>query len=272
MTLHELTGPDLSLTVDPERGGKIVSLRDAGGSEWLTAAPPGHFPSDAAFGAAEMAGWDECAPTITSCSVDGRPLPDHGDLWNTPFTGAADDLRAEGSSWPYRLRRRVHPVPGGWRLEYEARATGTRSIPFLWAAHPQFKAPVGTRLELESAPIVVDVLHPERPEFPWTASDGSLSAVPDGGCRKLYVHPSQQIHSARLLRPDAPPLHLRWSASLPYLGLWFDNAAWAREPVIAVEPALAYADSLADAVAGGTASQLHPAHDLEWWFEISLTP
>jgi len=268
-TVQTLHGPQLSISVQPERGGKITSLRDAHGTEWLTLAADRDVPDGAAFGEAEMAGWDECAPTIGACSLRGRRLPDHGDLWNRPFSGTADDLTVLGSSWPYRFGRRIRAVHGGWRLDYRARASGASPIPFLWAAHPQFRAPAGTRVELDGSPTVVDVLDRRRPQHRWQASDGSLAALPDGGCRKLYVHPDQRVHEARLLRPDIPGLRLRWSSSIPYLGLWFDNGAWAREPVIAVEPALAYADSLADAVAAGAFAQLHPDRDLHWWIELS---
>lgn len=218
--MRTLRNDRLSLTVAPERGGKIVSLLGADGTEWLTTSAEQGFAVGTAFGEAEMAGWDECAPTIDACTVDGSPLPDHGDVWDACWTGEADDLAVDGSSWPYRLRRRLLPLAdGGWRLEYRARATGNRPIPFLWAAHPQFAAPVGTRVELSGAPTMVDVLDPARPERPWSPDDGSFAALPPDGCRKLYVHPSERVHAATLRRPDGAALWLRWSASIPYLGL-----------------------------------------------------
>lgn len=260
----------LVVRVNPARGGKIVSLLDTDGVEWLTTSENAATYPGLPFGDAEMAGWDECAPTITACTVEGRALPDHGDIWDVPWTKVGDELTVAGRYWPYVLSRRISPISGGVRIDYRARATGRDDLPFLWAAHPQFAAPSGTHVELHGVTRVVDVLHEDRPQLAWSPSLASLDGLAPGGCRKVYVDPGEHANGARLVRPDGRALRMTWSSTCPYLGLWFDNEAWAREPVIAIEPSTAFADSLEAALLAGTAASLSRAKALTWWLELRV--
>lgn len=266
-----LDTPALSVVVDADRGAKIVSLREPDGLEWLAAADPAHpAPPRAPFVDAEMAGWDECAPSIVACEVAGASVPDHGDLWDRPFAAVGDELVAEGRSLDYRFARAMREVPGGVRFEYVAQARST-PIPFLWAAHPQFVAPPGTRVELPGVTEVVDVLDPAEPLLPWTPERATIDTVPRGGCRKVYVPPSVSARGARLVRADGRALELRWSLACPYVGVWFDGTAYSREPVIAIEPSTGYFDSLATAVERGRVPVLAPGRPLHWWVEVRPT-
>lgn len=264
-----VSGGMLTATVDPGRGAKITSLRDACGMEWLAQpASDETYRAGTAFTDAEMAGWDECAPTIVACRVDGWELPDHGDLWDAAFVVMPDGSTvALGGSLPYRFRRRILPTDDGLRFEYEAEALD-QSVPFLWAAHPQFTAPPGTRVELGDVTHVVDVLDPATPELPWEPTLASIDAIDAGGCRKLYVHPEQAVYAASLIRGDRM-LTLSWSPECPYLGVWFDGAAYSREPVIALEPATGYFDSLDTAARLGRATVLTPGAPLRWCVELA---
>ncbi len=75
------------------------------------------------------------------------PCPTTGISWDIPFEADGPALRAHGSSLDYELERRIEPTEHGLLLSYRARALGG-PIPFLWAAHPLFVAPPGTRVEL----------------------------------------------------------------------------------------------------------------------------
>lgn len=258
----------LTAEVDPGRGAKITSLREPDGTEWLAQSAARGTPRGLAFLDAEMAGWDECAPTIVACRVLDREVPDHGDLWDTPFEEVDGALHAVGTSLEYCFARRISPTRDGLRIDYRAEALD-RPVPFLWAAHPQFAAPPGTRVELnESVTSVVDVLDPGSAVQPWSTELATIDTLADGTCRKVYVDPAKPVDSARLVRADGRGLTLRWSAAAPYLGLWFDNREYARQPVIALEPATAFYDSLATAIGLGRAPMLEPGHPLHWWVEV----
>lgn len=265
-------GDALSAVVNPRRGAKITSLVDADGTEWLAQGNPRpRVAPGTPFVDAEMQGWDECAPTIVACRVPNHDLPDHGDLWDAEFDVDGDLVSAVGTSMSYRFQRRIRSTPTGLRLDYSAEALA-RPIPFLWAAHPQFAAPPGTRVELPSIIDVVDVLDPATPQLAWTRELSAIDTLSIGECRKVYVAPSTPIDRARLVRPDGSGLLLRWSDTCPYLGIWFDQSAYSDTPVIALEPATAYFDSLERAVQLGRAPLLTPGHPLTWWVELEAQP
>lgn len=266
-----IAGAGLSAVVDPVRGAKITSLVDAAGSEWLSQGTgAGTARPGVPFIEAEMRGWDECAPTIVACRISDRDLPDHGDLWDAEFTVDGDRLTTLATSLPYRFERRILATAAGLRLEYSAEALEFE-IPFLWAAHPQFAAPAGARVEVPtSVDTVVDVLDPATPESAWSSEIATIDTVDVGGCRKLYVTPDTAVDQARLVRADGSTLTMRWSGACPYLGIWFDAGAYSRTPVIALEPATAYFDSLETAVRLGRAPVLEPGAPLSWWVEVEV--
>ncbi|GAB2594489.1 hypothetical protein [Pseudactinotalea suaedae] len=272
--VQAVTGGALTVLISPERGGKIVSLRDREGGEWLCQ-PAGALSPPAAPGAvfvdAEMCGWDECAPSTHPCTVGGRPIPDHGDLWTARFRAGGDGLEADGTSLGYRFRRRVLPTDAGARIEYEAQAL-TDVVPFLWAAHPQLVAPPGARVELgEPVEEVVEVLEPGLPRVPFTPDLAEIDTVVRGGYRKWNVPPERAATSVSLIRGPRR-LTVRMGPETPYLGIWFDAAAFSNEPTIAIEPSTGYVDALDVAIEQHRATELVPGRPLSWTIELEVAP
>jgi hypothetical protein len=281
-SLTIIVGDGLTATIVPGRGGKIVSLRDARGHEWL--AGPGPSIGDparpgTAFLDADLCGWDECAPTISACRLSsGAELPDHGDLWDTGWTIDGATLSARGRSLPYRFERGIASIGGGLRFEYTVVAD--ERMPFLWAPHPQFVAPPGSRVALSARRVVDalgsgalggDALDGGDRESDWTAELAAVDSIPPGGCRKVYVRPDEAIAEAALEVPDRGTLTFRWDpAVVPYLGVWFDNACYSREPVIALEPSTGYYDSTAAAVAADRVLWLEPGRPVSWSLEVTI--
>ncbi|WP_061963009.1 hypothetical protein [Demequina aurantiaca] len=267
--MTELATERFTVVVDLQRGAKITSLLDHTGREWLAQAAPGaNRQAGAAFTDAEMAGWDECAPTIDACVVDGVSMPDHGDLWDQPFIGDAAHSEVTRDGLGFTFERSITEVPEGIRLNY--RVTALREqIPFLWAAHPQFSAPVGTRVSI-AASRIVDVIDPEEPLTPMEAATSTIDTVDHGKFRKWYADPQEPIHKASLIRADGGVLDMSWSSNCPYVGVWFDNCAFSREPVIAIEPSNGYRDALALAIERDRVVYVEPGSPLEWWVELRL--
>ena len=270
--LVRIDGPALSAVVAPERGGKILSIVDARGVEWM-AAPDREVgvaarPGDD-FLKAEMAGWDECAPTIVACTVDKVDLADHGELWTKLFTVDGASVWVDDDTLGYRFTRTIVPTAEGLLLRYAVTA-GARDVPFLWAGHPQFRAPEGTRILLPtSVQTVIDVMDPALPVLSWSAHLGSIDTIERDGYRKVYVNPDEAASSATLLHPDGNALQLSWSSECRYLGLWYDKFAFRAEPIIAIEPATAYFDSLSTAIENGRVAIVAAGTTLEW--SVTLT-
>jgi len=117
----------LALTMLPDLGGKITSIRDLrSGREWLWSNPALPYRR-LAYGAsylreADTGGWDECFPTVAACPYpshpwQGTPLPDHGELWPQPWRldivqdtngGVRLATVSQGVAFPYTFERTVH--------------------------------------------------------------------------------------------------------------------------------------------------------------------
>jgi galactose mutarotase-like enzyme len=283
-----LRSDDLEVVVLPRRGAKIASLRHrALRREWLEQ-PAGDLDHPPAYGSAfadaDMFGWDEMLPTIDASSYPdgehrGVPLPDHGEVWALPWetrpAGETLVCSTGGRALPYRVTRTMRVQDARLQLEYELSATGTAPLWLLWAAHPQFAADTrSTRIvlpaDVRQLLNVWPSLEPERVEWPSPELE-STPGLPGGAGRKFYALPDAKIGSAGLIDADGSWLRLTWDPALvPYLGIWVDNGAYARHPVIALEPATGFYDDLARAVSNHRVPQVHPQRPLRWSLEVSL--
>jgi len=286
----------LRVLIVPDLGAKIVSLFDKQHQhEWLV--PPMRPVRQTVFGAdfvsQDMSGWDEMMPTISACSWEGHPLPDHGEVWSIPWQLEPHDggvtLSIESRVMPYRLKRSaVLATPGCLELRYTLIHTGATAFPYLWAAHPQFAADPQTRIVLPAEVTrVVNVMaaHPDWGEtgalHAWpraVAADGQNLALDrvrpaqQNACRKFYVPPEQAVSTASLFQEEKGcELKLSWLAQdLPYLGLWVDEGVYNVNPVAALEPCSGYYDSLERAVQNGQVTLLQPGEEKNWTLEVML--
>ena len=165
----ETDGLEVSLL--PEVGGKMISLRSPSGREWLWQTPrrPYRKPEyGGAFEEYDISGFDECFPGIGEgpyplAPWQGVTVPDHGELWTLPWDysieGASLTLTVHGVRFPYRMEKCVTLVvaPGSFgssgpvptvRLDYRLENLSPFPLRYLWSAHPLFAARPGMRVEL----------------------------------------------------------------------------------------------------------------------------
>jgi galactose mutarotase-like enzyme len=276
----ELSSPPASVVVAPERGGRIASLRDRFGREWLAQPEPATWLAEMQrddFVSSDMAGWDECAPTVVATTSVGVPYPDHGDVWQREWRvvdAGSDALTTACRGTWFSLRRTIRATDTGIRLNYRADSHAAVDRPFLWALHPQLRAPAGSTVLLPGEVTdVVDAIGDAGGRMALTAELLAIGSLPDGGCRKLYPTPEVRLGAATLLHPDGARLDLRWDRTVaPWVGVWMDRRAYAREDVIALEPSTGWYDDASRAAANGTCTWLRPGVPLEWWVEVSLVP
>ncbi len=169
---------DCSLTVLPELGGKIASIRIRD-RELLQAplAPLAHRTRTMSFDAGDASGWDECLPSVATCTVSTAGgmahVPDHGDLWRVAWETQGPGIRDRGSaarnqvngrstasitlsgtcfSLPLELKRTLtlSEHKDGWRLDLDYKLTNMAAypVPWAWAAHPLFVVEPGDRIVL----------------------------------------------------------------------------------------------------------------------------
>jgi len=277
----------LDIGILPSRGGKIDSIFDRrSGREWLTQPAQDPLPNlsyGMEFTTADMAGWDEMMPTIIGGATpmgDGA-LPDHGEVWSVPWdVVSADDsavtLEVTGRAMPYRFRRTARlSAANVLRLEYTVEATADVPVQLLWAAHPQFAWMPGARVELpDGIKRVLDVMADPPVEVEWNRRLACLlDHVEVGTGHKVWLLPDERPTWSRLRDPDGGAVTLRWDGSVVrYLGIWFDAEAYAREPVVALEPSTGFYDDLARAVAGDRADAVGPHDPSSWILEVAVEP
>lgn len=252
------------MAVDAIDGARITSLR-AHGREWLAASRrriPGE--PDASFVAAGTGGWDDVVPTVGECRLpDGRHLTDHGDAWRLPWTvltSTASQLvtAVDLMTLPVHLVRCVEATAAGLLLRW--RATSYEGAqPLLWAAHPLFKAPPGTTMEVEAAHL--EVHYAVRVSTPVPRSidgygPGQVVKAFAGGCASAVVR-----------RGDGAGVRLRWDpALLPHVGLYWDRDVFTSEPVVAPEPTTGPGDDALSLLE--RLPVVSPGQPLSWWIAV----
>ncbi len=245
----KMRGGVWELGIQPERGGRIISLRLAG-EELLDQGIGVDDPTQAGFVAAGPRGWDEMVPCVDASrypgpgSFEGVELPDHGEAWRLPWTVIDDaTLECAGRVLPWRLRRRVELGEHAVRLGYSYRNVGTEPLLAYWCADPLF------RYEPEmSVEVAGDVPRPAA-----------------GNSRKVFLRRGSVDH-ARLQWRSGAAIDISWNVQVtPYVGVWVCNGDLGGYHHIAIEPATGGGDRPHLAV---PPPLLPPGEKLDWWVEV----
>lgn len=265
----------VSVVVVPQRGGKIASLLDGEDREWLEQ-PAAHTEIatlETPFTDGDMCGWDECAPTIVACEVDGVALPDHGELWSRPWSVGDDgSLHVTCPSYGYTFSRSIAVRDATVRLRYRVAAASTR-VPMLWAAHPQFRAFPGTTVSVgEHADYLWDVLAEPAERIEISSHLLSLDTVEVGSARKFYLDPGPRAGRVDLIHADGSQLQMQWSDEVKFVGVWFDRGRYSRHDVIAIEPSTGFYDSCRTALSRAALAVIEPGGTLDWTVNVTVTP
>jgi hypothetical protein len=245
----KLLGGPWEMEIQPEHGGRIISLR-LSGEELLDQGIGVDNPSALGFVAAGARGWDEMVPCVDASRYpgpgpfEGVELPDHGEAWRLPWTVLDDaTLECAGRVLPWRLRRRVDLSEHAVRLAYSYRNDGAEPLLAYWCAHPLFRYEEDMQVEVGS-PV-------PRPEA--------------GTSRKVFLRRGQ-ADSARLEWSSESVIEIAWDKRLtPYVGVWVCNGDLGGYRHIAIEPATGGGDRPHLAV---PPPLLAPGEELDWWMEV----
>src|SRR5713101_6011012 len=245
----KMRGGVWEIEIQPEHGGRIISLRLAG-EELLDQGIGVDDPSQAGFVAAGARGWDEMVPCVDASrypgpgSFEGVELPDHGEAWRLPWTVIDDaTLECAGRVLAWRLRRRVVLAERAVRLTYSYRNDGAEPLLAYWCAHPLFRYESDMQVDAGS-PV-------PRPQA--------------GASRKVFLRRGQ-ADSARLEWRSGSAIEIAWDKRLtPYVGVWVCNGDLGGYHHIAIEPATGGGDRPHLAV---PPPLLSPGEELAWWVEV----
>jgi len=297
-----------SLVVLPTLGGKIVSLRSrTTGTQFLWQDPtrPYRIPQYGDnFGDYDASGWDECFPSIAECAYpvspwSGSVVPDHGELWSIPWTGAQPNnttlyLHTYGVRFPYHFEKwiRLAPAAAGFTFAYRVTNLSPFAFPYIWSAHPLLAAEEGMRILLPGTPnmrlqhvigergISGDV--GAKYTWPWLpsssghavdyreigspaldANDKVVVDVPPEGWCALY-----RPHSGEYVGLTVSPKQIR------FLGICVNHGGWpftgARGFWVAVEPCTGWPDRLDQAIREGGFATLPAGQSVKWKLDLRI--
>ena len=306
--LLTLESEALRVKLWPRMGGKIVSIvvrghgSLAGSHDRELLHPPIHAYEEAtqtsSFEHSDAGGWDECLPSVAACQWNAADIPDHGDVWRTPWNAVVrnDALLAQTQafSMPLRFTRRIALDGPIMHLNYAVINTGDHPTDFLWSAHPLFQVQEGDRIVL---PEGTETVHVESSSVPDLTRSGLPCAWPHvhlshGGhldlstvghqdgvtYHKLFAGPlstgwcglyREQLQLGILMRFD--PTHT------PFAGLWISQGAWPagsnggpKQYTVALEPTTAPCDALDRAAHLGHAQHLLPQAEFAWPLQFEV--
>lgn len=268
--IHTLSNDDVSVSIAPELGGRVVSLRDRiSGREWLDGWSPAgkrrlwHPADPADFATGPGAGIDECLPTVLPCSLGRKPLPDHGELWNRPPDFDHESAGVFSCSWrleslPLLFTRNISPGNHEVRFEYNLQNLADVPTPFLWAWHSLFTWRRGDQIRF--GPAVNKCRTPEGETLPWPEArpgcDLSQAIFPKGTtpAAKVFVGPLTD-GLAEIRAKNGARLSLTWPADhFPYAGIWITRGFWKGLHHWAIEPTNAPVDRLSEVAASHSPS------------------
>jgi hypothetical protein len=273
--------------VVPELGGRMVQFHRRGGREWLY--HPGdeirlfsNQPNDS-FRLSTHVGLDECLPSISPATVEDRVIPDHGEVWNRPWTVDESGLEAGRLTLaidlpisPFRFTRTLRLDGAQLRADYQLENLSERALSWAWAFHALFRFRDGDRLELpvsvqevRTASLFTD---PPLPwgSYPWPSPRPDIQLdrlrLDDGRYIKAYVGPLTEGR-ARLVNDDGTALTLTWDTSdNPFLGLWLTRGGYLGQHCLGIEPANRDRDSLA----GPNPPRIGPREIRQWSIALQI--
>lgn len=299
----------IELTLIPELGGKISSLRDTRTNrEWLWRHPRFVYkrvPHGSSYVAeADTGGWDECFPSVAECEYPSAPwqgaaIQDHGELWSqsaeVEIDEGSDDVklhtRWQGVALPYTFTRVIKLTAESSliRVDYEAANQADQPINFVWCIHcllaiePDMELLLPTFARFNVAGSSPEDVAPagKSLQYPFPANGLDLPSLPktDAGLAiKLWSDPLSTKEGWATLRADHGEFNMRWDTTLlPQVAVWMNFGAWAADggtPYynLGLEPCIGAQDSLADAVRQHNLFATIPPMSLrKWWLEIELT-
>jgi galactose mutarotase-like enzyme len=267
----------LEIAIVPELGAKIISLKNLKtGREWMWHPEGGlrlfrNRPEDD-FSRSPLVGADECLPTVAACSVQGRALPDHGEVWSIPW-------RVDRQAWgqgrlrafvelpisPFEFERTVELQHGEVRLTYRLENRSPRAESYLWALHPLLRLQPGDRLRMPAT---------TRALFNGEAwLDAVDRVIPCGGCSKVFAGPVVESTAGLYNQHHGDSLSLEWNAAENNtLGLWLTRGGWHGHHHLAVEPTNGAPDALAVAATQKRCGTVPASGSKTWSVTLRVEP
>jgi hypothetical protein len=248
---------------------------------------PAPHPSGTCYDDVWSGGWDELFPNDEPGPIDGRLLPDHGELWTghwqaEPFehddaVGVHLSLKTPISKVLAERTLLLGPHRASFEIQYRFTNQGTETFPFLWKLHPAFAVSASHRIDfppmsVHREPDFQGTLGAAPSSFSWphaplgqTTLD--LRQVPDVSSRALHFFYGAGLASGWCgitNRASGLGCALRFDPSI-FSSCWLfaTHGGWRDLNVAVLEPATGYPFRMRSMIDAGRARHLAPGQSLE---------
>ncbi|MFH5831753.1 DUF5107 domain-containing protein [Halalkalibaculum sp. DA3122] len=303
MNLQKLENEHIKIILNPEMGGKMVSLfSKKTGTEFLLD-PPSERPVQPDYGdpfdLRFAYGFDECFPTIEACQVQTEngsvELPDHGELWSRSWEYHQKDeesitLSIEGKKLNYSLTKEIALNGSSLNITYYLENKSDGTLEYLWSAHPLLFVESNDRVLLGKSEKVVVYWYTGKgvdsieDVIDWPPKVGNADAIDLSRVQSIEANVAVKLFSTESnigqaglykSKADETLVFSFDKRKLPYLGIWLCYGGWPedgeeRSCTVSLEPTTAQTDSLSEAIKTGEAAKIKNNVIHQWEIECTL--
>ncbi len=290
-----LSNDSIAVKFLPELGGKIISIKDSSGMEFLDRGKKQYSQRrpEMTYNDTEFDGIDEVFPTMTECKMPdgefkGVKLHPHGDLYRKKWSYELKDgilsMETAGFDLPYTFRRTAKLDNATLVLDYCVTNNSSQPLPYIYTFHPILAARTGSKLELPPD-MKVKVSYSMKG---WLGKGGDIRKLgeiknEDGTpfLEKMFTSSSgrywkfftekMQKGELVLAHGNGSKLVMTWPADkFPYVAVWCSEGNVGGQNHIAPEISASSEESLEKAYAAGEARSIPPKGKDEWQTRITL--
>ena len=291
---YTLSNQFISVTVIPELGGKITSIKSQSGREFLSRSDKAYQMRryGMKYGETEFDGIDECFPSVATSQYPSapwkdRPIPDHGELCQLAWTVTQlsnDSIHCEvhGKGFPYVFTRSISIHGRAIHLDYQVENRSANPFHCSYAFHPLLAGEEACGLALpDDTKIHMDIS--SKNHLGEKGSTASWSQYLDlegklfkdnqfnADSKKYYKYYTEALKTGhvRFFYTDGHGLTMTWPSKLfPYLAVWCSQGAVGGLSHLAPEPTNTVHDGLAEAYEHKQSLLINGNDQLHW--RISL--
>ena len=290
----ELKNESMTVRFLPKAGGKIISIKDSKGREYLSRSDRPYMQRKLGmkYGDTEFDGIDECFPSMGGCAYPaepykGKPTGDHGETSQLPWTHIKGDgltLQVKGVNFPYVFTRKATLDGKTLVLDYTVKNTGKAPLYHAYVFHPLFKGETGCFIEL-SPETEVKLLYSTKGFLGKMNTKAKIGDIKDKDGKSFHknmftkdIGRYYKFIVGKLPKGEAiyrfkegNGIKLNWPADkMPYMAVWCSENGVKGLNHLAPEPAVSAFDTLAQAYKEGEAKKIPAGGTEKWQIKITL--